>query len=71
VHSSIDKAARVAGIGDANLVRNSGSRRQYFAMDSAALEKAIEQDRSNGFLPQRSWHASAAPAWESATTLLP
>lgn len=49
-HSSIDKAVRIAGIGDANLVRVAvaGPR---FAMDTAALEAAIRADRAAGLVP--------------------
>ncbi|MEM7300651.1 MAG: pyridoxal-dependent decarboxylase [Pseudomonadota bacterium] len=50
VHSSIDKAIWVAGIGDENLVRvpTSGPLR---SMDTEALEKAIIEDREKGYLP--------------------
>jgi aromatic-L-amino-acid/L-tryptophan decarboxylase len=49
-HSSIDKAVRIAGIGDANLVKIpvSGPR---FGMDMAALEAAILADREAGRIP--------------------
>jgi aromatic-L-amino-acid decarboxylase len=49
-HSSIDKAVRVSGIGDANLVRIPvmGDR---FAMDVAALDRAIQADREAGYRP--------------------
>jgi aromatic-L-amino-acid decarboxylase len=50
VHSSIDKAVRVAGIGDANLVRIP-VRGDLFAMDPDALDDAIAADRAAGFLP--------------------
>src|SRR5215217_2549186 len=50
VHSSIDKAVRVAGIGDANLVRIP-VRGDRFAMDPHALDDAIAADRAAGFLP--------------------
>src|SRR5215212_5618026 len=50
VHSSIDKAVRVAGIGDANLVRIP-VRGDRFAMDPDALDDAIGADRAAGFLP--------------------
>ena len=50
VHSSIDKAVRVAGIGDANLVRIP-VRGDRFAMDPHALNDAIAADRAAGFLP--------------------
>jgi aromatic-L-amino-acid decarboxylase len=47
VHSSVDKAVRMAGVGDANLVRipTSGPR---FAMEPGALEDAILADRAAG-----------------------
>lgn len=50
VHSSIDKAVWISGIGEANLVRipTVGPLR---AMDPAALEAAIVADRAAGFLP--------------------
>jgi aromatic-L-amino-acid/L-tryptophan decarboxylase len=49
-HSSIDKAVRIAGIGDANLVRVpvEGER---FGMDVHALDRAIRADRDSGHLP--------------------
>jgi aromatic-L-amino-acid decarboxylase len=49
-HSSIDKAVRISGIGDANLVRIpvTGDR---FAMDVAALDRAIQADREAGYRP--------------------
>jgi aromatic-L-amino-acid decarboxylase len=49
-HSSIDKAVRIAGIGDANLVRVpvEGER---FGMDVRALDRAIRADRDSGHLP--------------------
>jgi aromatic-L-amino-acid/L-tryptophan decarboxylase len=50
VHSSVDKAVRVAGIGDANLVRIP-VRGQRFSMDPAALDNAIREDRGAGLLP--------------------
>jgi aromatic-L-amino-acid/L-tryptophan decarboxylase len=50
VHSSIDKAVRVAGIGDANLVRIP-VRGDRFAMDPDALDDAIDADRAAGLLP--------------------
>jgi aromatic-L-amino-acid decarboxylase len=50
VHSSVDKAVRVAGIGDANLVRIP-VRGRRFAMDPAALDNAIREDRGAGLLP--------------------
>lgn len=50
VHTSIDRAVWVAGIGDENLVRipTTGALR---SMDAAALEAAILSDREAGFLP--------------------
>ncbi|HWK66694.1 MAG TPA: pyridoxal-dependent decarboxylase [Rhizobiaceae bacterium] len=50
VHTSIDRAIWVSGIGEANLVRipTKGSRR---SMDSAMLEAAIIADRGAGLLP--------------------
>jgi aromatic-L-amino-acid decarboxylase len=48
-HSSVDKAARIAGIGQKNLVKvPTGSDR---AMDLAALRAAIAADRAAGHLP--------------------
>ncbi len=50
VHTSVDRAIWVAGIGAENLVRipTQGPLR---AMDPAALERAIEADRAAGLLP--------------------
>lgn len=50
VHTSVDRAIWVAGIGSENLVRipTSGPLR---AMDTAALERAIEADRAAGLVP--------------------
>ncbi|TMM54049.1 pyridoxal phosphate-dependent decarboxylase family protein [Sulfitobacter sabulilitoris] len=50
VHSSIDRAIWIAGIGAANLVRipTTGPGR---AMDTAALRRAIAADRAAGHLP--------------------
>ena len=49
-HSSLDKAVRISGIGDANLVRiPAGGDR--FAMDVAALDAAIRADRDAGYRP--------------------
>jgi aromatic-L-amino-acid decarboxylase len=49
-HSSIDKAVRISGIGDANLVRiPAGGDR--FGMDVAALDAAIRADRDAGYRP--------------------
>lgn len=50
VHTSIDRAIWVAGIGEENLVRiPTGGR--WRSMDAAALESAIEADREAGLLP--------------------
>jgi aromatic-L-amino-acid decarboxylase len=50
VHSSIDRAIWVSGIGEENLVRipATGKRR---GMDVAALAAAIERDRQAGYVP--------------------
>ncbi|MEM6941201.1 MAG: pyridoxal-dependent decarboxylase [Pseudomonadota bacterium] len=50
VHSSIDRAIWIAGIGEENLVRipASGASR---AMQIPALQKAISEDRAAGYLP--------------------
>jgi aromatic-L-amino-acid decarboxylase len=50
VHTSIDRAVWISGIGEVNLVRipTAGPRR---AMDAEALEAAIRQDRQEGLLP--------------------
>jgi aromatic-L-amino-acid/L-tryptophan decarboxylase len=48
-HSSIDKAVRVAGIGQENLVKIPTDRSQ--AMDTQALDAAIRADRAAGHLP--------------------
>lgn len=50
VHSSIDRAIWVAGIGQENLVRIP-TRGPARAMDVAALERAIADDRAAGFVP--------------------
>jgi aromatic-L-amino-acid decarboxylase len=49
-HSSIDKAVRISGIGDANLVRipTEGDR---FEMDVTALDAAIQADHEAGYRP--------------------
>lgn len=50
VHTSIDRAIWVAGIGEENLVRiPTGGR--FRAMSATALEAAISSDRKQGFLP--------------------
>lgn len=50
VHTSIDRAIWISGIGEANLVRipTTGPTR---AMDAKALQTAITQDRAAGYLP--------------------
>ncbi|MGB8623552.1 MAG: pyridoxal-dependent decarboxylase, partial [Paracoccaceae bacterium] len=48
-HSSVDKAARIAGIGQENLVKVPTG--PDHAMDVAALDAAIRADREAGFLP--------------------
>ncbi|MGC3938564.1 pyridoxal phosphate-dependent decarboxylase family protein [Roseobacter sp. EG26] len=50
VHSSIDRACWVAGIGQANLVKI-GTRGARHAMDTAALKEAIAADRAAGHIP--------------------
>ncbi|MDX8439548.1 pyridoxal phosphate-dependent decarboxylase family protein [Mesorhizobium australafricanum] len=50
VHTSIDRAIWVAGIGEENLVRIPVAGR-FRAMDTAALEAAIVADRNAGLLP--------------------
>ena len=50
VHSSVDKAVRIVGIGDANLVRIPVAGPLH-GMDPAALERAILADRAAGLLP--------------------
>ncbi|RJG45237.1 pyridoxal-dependent decarboxylase [Mesorhizobium sp. DCY119] len=50
VHTSIDRAIWVAGIGEENLVRIPTAGR-WRAMDVAALEAAIVADKANGLLP--------------------
>jgi aromatic-L-amino-acid decarboxylase len=50
VHSSVDKAVRVAGVGDANLVRIP-VRGPRFGMDAAALDSAIREDHGAGLRP--------------------
>ncbi|WP_217574700.1 aspartate aminotransferase family protein [Mesorhizobium sp. GbtcB19] len=50
VHTSIDRAIWVSGIGEENLVRIPVSGR-FRAMDTAALEAAIVADREAGLLP--------------------
>ena len=48
-HSSIDKAARVAGIGQSNLVKVPTL--ADHAMDPAALDRLISADKGAGYLP--------------------
>jgi aromatic-L-amino-acid/L-tryptophan decarboxylase len=48
-HSSVDKAARVAGFGQDNLVKIPTD--DTLSMDPAALTQAIAADRAAGFLP--------------------
>ncbi|MEX5729248.1 aromatic-L-amino-acid decarboxylase [Rhodovulum iodosum] len=48
-HSSVDKAARVAGIGQDNLVKVATD--ADFAMDPAALDTAIRADLAAGYRP--------------------
>jgi len=49
VHSSIDKAARVAGIGQANVVKVATD--AAHALDPEALDAAIRADRAAGYRP--------------------
>jgi aromatic-L-amino-acid decarboxylase len=48
-HSSVDKAVKICGIGINNLVKIGV--RDDFSMDPALLQKAIDEDRGNGFIP--------------------
>jgi len=48
-HSSIDKSARIAGIGQDNICRIPTC--ENLSMQPAALERAIELDKSNNFRP--------------------
>ncbi|MDF0601469.1 aminotransferase class I/II-fold pyridoxal phosphate-dependent enzyme [Psychromarinibacter sp. C21-152] len=48
-HSSVDKAVRLAGIGQRNLVKIDTD--AAYRMDPAALERAIEEDRAAGRIP--------------------
>lgn len=50
VHSSVDKAVRIAGFGDDNLVRIPVSGALY-GMDPDALDAAIRADREAGLVP--------------------
>ena len=49
VHSSVDKSAITLGIGQAGLRKIACD--AEFRMDAAALAKAIEEDRANGWIP--------------------
>ena len=70
VHTSIDRAIWVAGIGEENLVRLPG-RGPLRGMDASALDAAIARDRAAGFLPVgHHRHAWAAPASAAPTTSL-
>jgi aromatic-L-amino-acid decarboxylase len=55
VHSSVERAVRIAGIGTDNLVRVATGRDRDgadpHAMDASALEQAILDDRNAGFIP--------------------
>ena len=48
-HSSVLKACRIAGIGDAGLVNVAV--REDLGMDPAALQMAIEADKAAGLIP--------------------
>lgn len=48
-HSSIDKAVRIAGIGQQHLVKVPTDR--FSALDAEALRRAIVTDRAAGYLP--------------------
>ena len=48
-HSSIEKAAQIAGVGSENVVKVRVD--EKYAMDSTALEEAIDQDLKQGFRP--------------------
>lgn len=48
-HSSIEKAARIAGFGRKNLVKIPVD--EVFALDTAALEEAILRDKAAGYTP--------------------
>ncbi|HCQ64347.1 MAG TPA: aspartate aminotransferase family protein [Rhodobacteraceae bacterium] len=51
-HSSVDKAARLSGIGQANLVKIAGRANDpLFSMDPDALNGAIRDDLARGFKP--------------------
>ncbi len=51
VHSSIDRACWVAGIGQENLVKIGTTGAPEFALDVEALRGRIAQDRAAGFVP--------------------
>ena len=48
-HTSVDKAVRIAGIGEQNLVKVPTD--SAWALDPDALRRAIDADRAEGFLP--------------------
>ena len=48
-HSSVDKAVRIAGIGQDNLVKVPGD--ASLSMDPAALAQMIEDDQAAGYMP--------------------
>ncbi len=48
-HSSIEKAAKIAGIGKNNVVKVAVD--EHFAMDAKALDKAIQEDIQSGYTP--------------------
>ena len=51
VHSSIDRAAWVAGIGQDNLIKLPNTGAPHYAMDTGALRAAIAADRAAGHIP--------------------
>lgn len=48
-HSSVDKAVRICGIGEKNLVKIAV--RDDLSMDPDSLQQAIEEDQGKGFIP--------------------
>jgi aromatic-L-amino-acid/L-tryptophan decarboxylase len=48
-HSSVDKAVKICGIGEKNLVKIAV--RDDLSMNPVSLQKAIESDREKGFVP--------------------
>ena len=48
-HSSVDKAVRIAGIGQKHLVKVPTD--DSWALDPEALDRAIDEDRAEGYLP--------------------